>query len=676
MLFAHTWSPIRGGLRRFAGPRDHSGRTTSPGAAVSAIVTALLLAWVTAASADLDPKVATTPPPGAAAVAAPAPAVEPPADLAELGAWLEYKHASHRHALPDEARLFYRRGMLAHADGNLQQAMHLLRGAAELDPTFVTPHLTLAAWALTRDPTQALLRYAGVIELVRRSFVLQIELAANLLFFTLHGLFVGLLATSLIVIGLHHAELRHIWQERLSLRLLPASARMWAWVLLLVPFVAGVGIALPAVMLMGMLWPLLRVRERALFAAMALALVAAPFSGHVLGRLATPLREDRAPLFGVTALPEASWTASGQAAIARRSELHPDNPFLLFGLGWMARLGGDLSTAESAYRRALNHWPQDARVLNNLANVLVAQGNTAPAIDLYRAAMAADPQNAAAPFNLSLLYTRQFEYRAATEVAARASALDFELVKSQQALGTEDGVLPMADQWFTPATLWATVLEPDAATPHEAALPPAWHGRIETSGPLFSLAALLLAVGSAVLGTAWQRSIPLRPCRNCGRVVCRRCALRRRELALCPPCAQQEAQAESPEFARVLLGRLRSRSARRHTLVRTTLATLIPGYGLLTFHRVFRAVLMMTGVALLTASSLGVTAPFSYQTWPGLGTGTVSPALPIAGWCFIYINSLLGYFARTAREAKHTADLAAPVRSRPIGTHRITAKAA
>jgi hypothetical protein len=42
----------------------------------------------------------------------------------------------------------------------------------------------------------------------------------------------------------------------------------------------------------------------------------------------------------------------------------------------------------------------------------------------------------------------------------------------------------------------------------------------------------------------------------------------------------------------------------------------------------------------------------------------------------ITINSLLGYFAQTAREAKRTADLAAPVRSRPSGTHRITAKAA
>lgn len=115
---------------------------------------------------------------------------------------------------------------------------------------------------------------------------------------------------------------------------------------------------------------------------------------------------------------------------------------------------------------------------------------------------------------------------------------------------------------------------------------------------------------------------------------------------------------------------------RRYTLLRTTLAILIPGYGLLSFHRVFRATLMMAGVALLTAPFFGVTAPFSYQSWPGLGSGTVSPALAIAGWFLIYVNSVLGYFAQTAREAREAANLAAPVRSRPNLTQRITAKAA
>jgi tetratricopeptide (TPR) repeat protein len=685
-------SPVRSsagrGLRHPGGRREaHDPRTFRRGRLALGLAGLLLLGGLWApAHADPAAEAAPSPadgvaapgadPASAAAAAAHAAIRVPPEDLTDLGAWLDYKHATHRHSLPDEARLFYRRGVLAQRAGDLQGAIRFVRGAAELDPSFVAPHLTLASWALTRDPSQALLRCAMALDLIRRSFLLQIELAANLVFFSLHGLFVGLLATSLLLVALHQAELRHIWQERLSRGPAPVGAKVWTWVILLVPFAAGLGLALPAVVFLGMLWPLLRVRERMVFAGLLLALVVAPFSGHALGRLAAPLREDQGPLYGIASLPDEAWSPERQRSVAGLAERHPDNPFLQFGLGWMARRGGDLVTAEEAYRRALALWPQDARVLNNLANVLVARGHTGPGIDLYRAAMAADPTNAAAPFNLSLVYTRQFEYRAASEAAARASALDFELVKSQQALGTADGVLPMADQWIAPATFWSTVLDRSAGARFAPALPPAWHGRVETSGPLFAVVAVALAFASVVVGIRWQGSIPLRPCRNCGRVVCRRCSQRRRELALCPRCAEQEALADSPEFARVLLARLRSRRERGLSMVRSALATLLPGYGLLAFQRVFRATAMIAAVGLLTAPWFGVTAPFSFHSWPGLGLGTVSPLLPLAAWVLIYSNSLLGYFAHAARAAEQAAAAAAPVRSRPSAATRATAKAA
>ncbi len=695
MIFTHWRSLVGRGFQHDAGRRETSDSPLHRRGRPLAVLTVVVLLVTASAPAPADPTsggaslsptpvthageqeaLAPNPPEGSAAGSATARSAVPPADLGDLGAWLDFKRDTHKPALPDEARLFYRRGMLAQRDGDLQQAIRFVRGAAELDPTFVTSHLTLASWALTRDPSQALLRYAVVLDLVRSSFLLQIELVANLVFFTLHGLFLGLLVTSLLLVALHQAELRHIWHERMSRRLALGSSRVWAWVILTVPFAAGFGLALPAVVFMGMLWPLLRVRERLVFVAMLIALAAAPLSGHILGRLAMPLREDRGPLYGISALPDGAWTQSRQASVTRLAGEHPDNPFLQFGLGWMARQGGDLPTAESAYRRTLALWPQDARTLNNLANVLVEQGHIGPSIDLYRAAMTADPENAAAPFNLSLVYTRQFEYRAASEATARASTLDFELVKRHQAMGTADGVLPMADQWIAPATFWTSVLAPADATAPEVALPPVWSGRVETSGPLFTVLALVLAAASVVLGTRWQHSIPLRLCHNCGRVVCRRCSQRRRELALCPACAGQEALAESPEFARVLLARLRSRRERGQLIVRTTLAALLPGYGLLALRRVFRATLMIAGAVLLTAPWFGVSAPFSYHSWPGLGAGAVSPVLPFAGWFLIYSNSLLGYFSQAARAAEQTAALVAPARSRPLAAGRVEAKAA
>jgi tetratricopeptide (TPR) repeat protein len=608
--------------------------------------------------------------------AATAPALAPPNDLSDLDAWLDYQRHAHLAALPDESRLFYRRGLIAKRAGRDQEAIRLLRGATELDPSFVRPHLTLAAWFFTRDPSQALLRYAVVIDLVRRDFLLQIELVANLLFFTIHGCFVGLLATSLLIVLLRQAELRHSFEERLRHLVSPVSAQVWAWALLVVPFAAGVGVALPVVVWMGVLWPLLRARERAVHVALLIALLAAPFSGHLIGRLAAPLREDRGPLFGIATLQDEAGSPARQASLQRLATEHPDNPFVLFGLGWSARQSQDLATAETAYRRALALWPADARVLNNLANVLAVQGRLDPAIELYRRAIAADPACAAAQFNLSQAYTRQFEYRAASEAAARASALDFELVRNQQALSTEDGVLPLADQWIAPARFWRTVLDPDAASRIEPVLPVVWRGHIETSGVPFAGAVIVLGLGSLMVGRRWQRAMPLRPCCNCDRVVCRRCAQRRRELALCAACAEQESHAESPEFARMLLARQRARMERGRRLIRTTLAALLPGYGLLAFQRVFQGMFLIACAAQLAAPWLGVTAPFAYQTGPGLAEGTASPILALGASIAVYAASLLGFFSEAARAAARAAALAAPVRSRPSPVTQSTAKAA
>jgi hypothetical protein len=78
----------------------------------------------------------------------------PPATLADLSAWLDYKNRGHVIALPIEARVFYRRGLLLHRSGSTDEAMRLVRGAAELDPGSLAPHMTLAWWFLGSEPGQ------------------------------------------------------------------------------------------------------------------------------------------------------------------------------------------------------------------------------------------------------------------------------------------------------------------------------------------------------------------------------------------------------------------------------------------------------------------------------------------------------------------------------------------
>src|SRR5262249_36121430 len=63
----------------------------------------------------------------------PVAAVSRPTDLRDVNAWVAWKNATQIDALPAEARLFFRRGLIARQSGQDQEAIQDLRGAIELD---------------------------------------------------------------------------------------------------------------------------------------------------------------------------------------------------------------------------------------------------------------------------------------------------------------------------------------------------------------------------------------------------------------------------------------------------------------------------------------------------------------------------------------------------------------
>ncbi|HYM82442.1 MAG TPA: tetratricopeptide repeat protein, partial [Candidatus Limnocylindria bacterium] len=491
MAFRHrTAARARRGC--VVGPRrcDRRPSSLTVRGAVWTLGLTFVLALLWAASDDAQAAAGTRPgrtaTTGASAPAVPAvtapPASEPPSDHRNLEAWLAYQGQLGITHLPDQARLFYRRGLIAWQSGQDAEALRLVRGAAQLDPSFLEPQLALAAWFVTREPSQALLRAATVLEQGREQFLLQIQWIANASFVTFHALFFGVLAAGWLVILLHQGELRHACQERLSRFLSPGTSRSWAWVLLLLPLVAGFGIALPAILLMGLLWPVLRGRERVLYVMLVAVVATAPLAGALIGGFAVPLRAGAAPLFGAPALENEPYTPALQERQTQLAEQHADNPFVQFGLGWTARRGGDLAAAEAAYRRTLTHWPNDDRLLNNLGTVLAAQGRLDEALVFCHRASDANPNNAAAFFNAAQIHTGRFDYHAANEALARASALNFELVKNYQGQSARDGSLPLVDQWIAPAVSWKALLDSGIDLTTRPALPPTWIARYEASG--------------------------------------------------------------------------------------------------------------------------------------------------------------------------------------------------
>ena len=609
--------------------------------AVAFLIAALV--WWALPGADSSARADETEAAGGGSARSRATHERPLPDMRELDQWLEQKAQSQQTAMPSEARLAYRRGLMAWNAHQEAQAVSLMRGAASLDPSFVAPHLTLGWWFLVREPSQALLSWASFLHRLKEDFPLQLELSANAIFFGLHALFFALLAGAMILVGLHQHELRHVWRERLGIPLAPRSAMIWSWVFLVMPWVLGLGAALPALVMLAMIWPVLKIRERIVFVALALMVGAAPLAPSLLGRMALPLRAEGAPFYGVASLGQRDYVAEDHERVAHLAAEHPDNPYLQFALGWLARRAGDLDGAEAAYRRALQLWPSNGEALNNLGNLLAMQGRFDDALATFRKATEAEPRNAAAFFNASQVHTRLFDYSAASDAVARASALDFEMVKTYQARSGESGDLPLVDQWIDPQAFWQTLLH-TPSTEVIPALPVAWRGMIETSGWPFAIATLTLTLLALGLGLWWQAKMPLRACSNCTRPVCRRCAQRLREVALCPDCSAIAARAESGEFGRVLLVRRRRQVERRRAIVRTIGAGLVPGLGLLARRRVFGALILLAASVHVVSRWLDLQAPFALGVQLGHGVGGLSWGLSATA-LVVYVLSVIGYVA-------------------------------
>ena len=631
----------------------------------------------TVAAPPPHPTPAAPAPPAAPTAAAPADAPAPPgaadppaapASLRELNAWIAYRTHAHLLALPDEARLFYRRGLMLHASGGDQAALHLVRGAIKLDPGFMAPRLTLVAWLAFHQPAEALDQLNDVIRLASDSFMIQIVMATNALYLFIQALVLALALISIVVLCLNHARLRHGWIERLSTFVTPATARWWSWAILLGPYLAGLGPALPTLAFLGLLLPTARLRERTLFVLLALTLAGVPFMTAALDRLSSPLHEDRAPFYGVPELQTEPYTPTLRAETEAAVAAHPDNPFLQFAAGWMAQRGGDAARAEAHYRHALSAWPRDDRTYNNLGNTLASQGRGDDALAAYHKAIELNPHNLAAHFNASQIYTLRYDFRSANDELAHAAAIDFEVVKDLQAERAESKWAGLLDQWIGPRTFWGALLQEPVHTTASGALPPLWRTRVECSGWRFSLLAFVVAAASVGLGLLFHRSIPVRDCVNCGRPVCRRCAQRRRELALCPECAAIWSRAESPEFGRVLLFQHRRRLLVRRDMVFRVAGTLVPGVGYLPHRRMLRPLLFLSAGCALASATLGVAAPFSYE--PRFGVpGHDAPMLGLGLlWLAYYALSIPFFVAFERRASRAAQEPAVPIRRRVRAT--------
>lgn len=622
-------------------PRPWPARALRRGSALVA-----LLAAASAASPPARAFVPSTPPPGRAA------AVIPPSNRYDLAAWLDYQLQSGQAALPEAARLFHRRGLALLRSGAQEDGVRMLRGATQLDPGFLAPHVALARHFLLRDPGQAMRELARIVDLARTHYGLQHHFVATGLFFLFLSV---LLATGFVALysaWQYRGLVRHAYQDFLERRMSKRTASAGSWIALGLPYSFGLGPFYPTLFVLGNTWGSLRKSERALFLFLLVLLVFLPFGAARYATLAVPDVPNDPPFYGTVHLAHAPYSEETLRRLTGLSAQHPDNGTLHFALAWVAQRGGRYDLAEAEWRTTRELWPSEPRVPNNLGNLALLRDRQGEAEQYYREAARLDPEWAVPHYNLGQLFTRQFRYSEASEELARASSTDFDLVRNlQSGVAARAGdPLPVAWAWIDPSKQWETLFREGQT--REVVLPAGWRAWIELNGWTSVVLALAAAGAGIVLGMWGRHRLPVRPCSNCRQEVCRRCATAFRERIYCAGCTAVQGEAAAPEFARLLLMRRRRTVQVRQRRWDLLLSALLPGYGPTAVGHAWLTWCLLVLAAPWLLAALGLHAPYAYDARigplsPRAWDGGVITALVIVQLCSIGL-----YFALRRDEAE------------------------
>jgi tetratricopeptide (TPR) repeat protein len=324
------------------------------------------------------------------------------------------------------------------------------------------------------------------------------------------GLALGLLMLGSLRYLLH--DFHHLFPKGAS----PLQTGFLGLILLALPWLFHLGpFAILASLAIGS-WIYLERQGRAIAAAALIVALGAPF---LLGAIARSV--------AISPLALDLWTADrdldAENPVAHLTVLtHEPDPNLAVSrvLAHRAKLLGHLSEAEGFYRRALLAAPGRADIENNLANVLLLEGDLKGAQTLYESALDHAPAQAATYFNLGQDFSRLLQLEQGQEAQRHALELDRPLI--EQHMGQD----PRANRYLIDLPIAFADVATAGEDPSVAARGVRQQAAARLFGPLQSVwpgVAILVAVILAVLGAARSALKPSAACRKCGRPVCARC---------------------------------------------------------------------------------------------------------------------------------------------------------
>ncbi|MGQ0504638.1 MAG: tetratricopeptide repeat protein [Myxococcaceae bacterium] len=412
-------------------------------------------------------------------------------------------------------------------------AVGAARAAVEVAPDFPFAHLRLAGAYFAADKTELGRCFSALAATVRTFFADPRYLRPALMDFAT-SLFFALLATSIAVVGVFFLrrarfflhDFHHVFPRGIA----PWQAYATGAILLTLPLVFRLGVVPQLFALLFAVSLYLTRAERLLVCGLLIALGLSPLAA---GEVVTATDFAGTPAEDVYLAERGGvLAASATQKILRRVQTASASYGEVYALGRYELRRGQLDDAISHLKLAGALRNNQAPLLTNLGNALLVKGDFDGAAEMYKTAMAADPNFAPAPFNLSRLHSRRATTLSA-DGAAKEKLLADDAYRTATTLQPAFSAQPESPEGKPLANL--TLLSPPLGTDELKALAAAGgHGDkiqaqlssfllgeleppLSTAYPLIlGLAALLFGIGGARISIGSE-------CSKCGRPVCRRC---------------------------------------------------------------------------------------------------------------------------------------------------------
>jgi tetratricopeptide (TPR) repeat protein len=419
--------------------------------------------------------------------------------------------------------------------GYLERAETILSMARKMAPDYPAVYLVSSEIVLKKG----LWNVIGVLQELRegfrsvlRSFHIQSWVLANVFFTILAGLgffFAFSIGAMLIRTA---GRIVHDIGELLPSRFAPRIRTVLAWMIFMIPVFIG----LPPLwwfVLGGMLvWAYVGLWPRVLLFLAAAYLLVLPGQIRVASSFLTmhqqPLLEK------VVAVRGDHWSTLDYDVLRELVKKNEATPLAYTALGLAAKRLGRFKEADQYYRQALEFFPDDPVLWNNLGNLALIRKEADDVVQLYRRAIELAPDLFAPHYNLSLAYREKFlfsegetESRRALEIDPAANAYYSSLSGTHFNRNTVDALPALK-------SIWALALSEN--TRQAAAAKHLWaQWKIPLAPaiwPFFVIGVVLLGLGAWVFRA---RRGAAQACQRCGRIFCPLCQ-RTREGDLCSQC--------------------------------------------------------------------------------------------------------------------------------------------